>query len=63
MALGAAAATGGGIHTLAEWYDPTGRETALRRILLSLLDTVHQAAESLPGPEHGREPLLDTLRS
>ena len=29
---------GGGIHTLAEWYDPTGRETALRRILLTLLD-------------------------
>jgi tripeptide aminopeptidase len=31
--------TGGGIHTLQEWYDPTGRETALRRILLTLLDT------------------------
>ena len=31
--------TGGGIHTLHEWYDPTGRETALRRILLTLLDT------------------------
>ena len=30
---------GGGIHTLQEWYDPTGRETALRRILLTLLDT------------------------
>ena len=34
----AAGGTGGGIHTLAEWYDPTGRETALRRILLTLLD-------------------------
>jgi tripeptide aminopeptidase len=33
--------TGGGIHTLQEWYDPTGRETALRRILLTLLDTTH----------------------
>ncbi len=32
--------TGGGIHTLQEWYDPSGRETALRRILLTLLDTV-----------------------
>jgi tripeptide aminopeptidase len=32
--------TGGGIHTLAEWYDPTGRELALRRILLTLLATV-----------------------
>jgi tripeptide aminopeptidase len=31
--------TGGGIHTQQEWYDPTGRETALRRILLTLLDT------------------------
>ncbi len=35
--------TGGGIHTLQEWYDPTGRETALRRILLTLLDTAHIA--------------------
>jgi acetylornithine deacetylase/succinyl-diaminopimelate desuccinylase-like protein len=44
LALGIPAAalsaggTGGGIHTLAEWYDPNGRETALRRILLTLLD-------------------------
>ena len=35
----AAGGSGGGIHTLAEWYDPTGREIALRRILLLLLDT------------------------
>ena len=34
----AAGGSGGGIHTLAEWYDPTGRETAIRRILLTLLD-------------------------
>lgn len=33
--------TGGGIHTLAEWYDPTGREIALRRLLLTVLDTAH----------------------
>jgi tripeptide aminopeptidase len=39
---------GGGIHTLHEWYDPTGRETALRRILLTLLDTTHLTAESHP---------------
>lgn len=38
--------TGGGIHTLQEWYDPTGRETALRRILLTLLDTTQTAAET-----------------
>ncbi len=35
--------TGGGIHTLAEWYDPTGRELALRRILLTLLATLPSA--------------------
>jgi len=34
----ASGGTGAGIHTLAEWYDPTGRETALRRLLLTLLD-------------------------
>jgi tripeptide aminopeptidase len=42
IALGSGG-TGGGIHTLQEWYDPTGRGTALRRILLTLLDTVQQA--------------------
>ncbi len=41
IALGSGG-TGGGIHTLQEWYDPTGRETALRRILLTLLDTLQQ---------------------
>ncbi|MDQ2835533.1 MAG: peptidase M20, partial [Acidobacteriota bacterium] len=38
--------TGGAIHTLGEWYDPTGRELALRRILLILLDTVAQSAQT-----------------
>jgi di/tripeptidase len=42
IAIGAGG-LGGGIHTLAEWYDPTGRNTALRRILLTLLDTAHLA--------------------
>ncbi|GGA57108.1 peptidase M20 [Edaphobacter acidisoli] len=37
---------GGGIHTLQEWYDPTGRETALRRILLTLLDIVQTTSEA-----------------
>jgi tripeptide aminopeptidase len=41
---------GGGIHTLQEWYDPTGRETALRRILLTLLDTVQTTADSHSTP-------------
>jgi tripeptide aminopeptidase len=41
--------TGGtatGIHTLAETYDPTGRNLALRRILLLLLDACQLAAEA-----------------
>ncbi len=37
---------GGGIHTLAEWYDPTGRELALRRVLLLLLDACFAAVHS-----------------
>jgi hypothetical protein len=28
---------GGGAHSLNEWYDPEGRETGLKRILLTLL--------------------------
>ncbi|WP_158944174.1 M20/M25/M40 family metallo-hydrolase [Granulicella sp. S190] len=47
LALGSGG-TGGGIHTLQEWYDPTGRETALRRILLTLLDTLQTTADSTP---------------
>ena len=46
LALGSGG-MGGGIHTLQEWYDPTGRETALRRILLTLLDTAQLIAQSL----------------
>jgi tripeptide aminopeptidase len=45
IAIGAGG-LGGGIHTLQEWYDPTGRETALRRILLTLLDTTQTIADS-----------------
>jgi acetylornithine deacetylase/succinyl-diaminopimelate desuccinylase-like protein len=45
IAIGAGG-LGGGIHTLQEWYDPTGRETALRRILLTLLDTTQTTADS-----------------
>jgi len=44
LAIGAGG-TAGGIHTLHEWYDPTGRELALRRILLHLLDACTLAAE------------------
>ena len=45
IAIGAGG-LGGGTHTLQEWYDPTGRNAALRRILLTLLDTAHLAAEA-----------------
>lgn len=43
---------GGGIHTLQEWYDTTGRETALRRILLTLLDMTRTVAEPQAGLRH-----------
>ena len=47
IAIGAGG-TCSGIHTLQEWYDPTNRETALRRILLTLLDTLQTTA--VPSP-------------
>jgi tripeptide aminopeptidase len=46
IAIGAGG-VGGGIHTLQEWYDPTGRNPALRRILLTLLDTAQLAAQAI----------------
>ncbi len=36
IAIGAGG-SGGGAHTLHEWYDPTGRELGLKRILLTVL--------------------------
>ena len=36
IAIGAGG-TGGGAHTLHEWYDPAGRDLGLRRILLTVL--------------------------
>jgi acetylornithine deacetylase/succinyl-diaminopimelate desuccinylase-like protein len=47
IAIGAGG-VGGGIHTLQEWYDPTSRNAALRRILLTLLDSAHLAAHLVP---------------
>ena len=41
IAMGAGGRAGG-IHTTAEWFDSTGRELALRRILLVLLDVSSQ---------------------
>jgi hypothetical protein len=29
--------TGGGAHTLNEWFDPTGRELGAKRLFLTLL--------------------------
>jgi acetylornithine deacetylase/succinyl-diaminopimelate desuccinylase-like protein len=49
IAIGAGGA-GGGIHTPNEWYDPTNRTLALRRILLTLLDTAHLAAVATSPP-------------
>jgi len=36
---------GGGIHTVQEWYDPSGRNGALRRVLLTLLDSAQLAVQ------------------
>lgn len=47
LAIGAGG-TGGGIHTLNEWFEPDGRALALRRILLLLLDTCNVAANVQP---------------
>jgi tripeptide aminopeptidase len=47
LAIGAGG-TGGGIHTTDEWYSPTNRELALRRILLLLLDTCTLHASDIP---------------
>jgi tripeptide aminopeptidase len=49
IAMGAGG-IGGGIHTVQEWYDPTGRETALRRILLTLLDNTQTTADAHSTP-------------
>ncbi|MBW4037259.1 MAG: M20/M25/M40 family metallo-hydrolase [Acidobacteria bacterium] len=45
LAIGAGG-SGSGIHTLQESYDPTGRELALRRILLLLLDACSLTASA-----------------
>jgi tripeptide aminopeptidase len=45
LAIGAGGA-GWGIHTLQEGYDPTGRDLALRRVLLLLLDMCALTAET-----------------
>jgi di/tripeptidase len=44
MSIGAGG-DGGGIHTRIEWYDSSGRELALKRILLLLLLSCDQLAK------------------
>ena len=44
VAVGAGG-TGGGMHTLEEWFDPRGRDVALRRVLLLLLDCCRCAVD------------------
>jgi tripeptide aminopeptidase len=39
---------GGGIHTRGEWYDATGRELALKRILLLLLMALEDVSQTAP---------------
>jgi tripeptide aminopeptidase len=55
LAIGAGG-SGGGIHTLAEWYDPTGRDLALRRILLLLLDLCALASAGHLRPDRNQPP-------
>ncbi len=47
LAIGAGG-SGGGAHTLNEWYDPAGRDLGLKRILLLAL-TMSGVEEALPG--------------
>jgi len=44
IAIGAGG-NGGGAHSLQEWYDPSGREVGLKRILLTLLGVSGVAPE------------------
>jgi tripeptide aminopeptidase len=43
-----AGGNGGGAHSLQEWYDPEGRETGLRRALLTVLGIAGVAEEKSP---------------
>jgi tripeptide aminopeptidase len=40
-----AGGTGGGAHSLQEWYEPAGREMGLKRALLTLLGVSGLAEE------------------
>src|SRR6516165_5185641 len=47
IAIGAGG-NGGGAHSLQEWYEPTGRELGLKRVLLTLLEVAGVAPEKNP---------------
>ena len=47
IALGAGG-SGGGAHSLQEWYEPAGRERGLKRVLLTLLGVAGLAPEKGP---------------
>jgi hypothetical protein len=44
IAIGAGG-SGGGAHSLQEWYESDGREVGLKRVLLTLLATAGVTAE------------------
>jgi tripeptide aminopeptidase len=46
IAIGAGG-TGGGAHSLQEWYEPAGREMGLKRALLTLLEAAGLAQEKM----------------
>lgn len=48
-----AGGTSGNSHTLAEWYDPSGRAAGLKRALLVILGTVGIAAKQERGKDEG----------
>ena len=63
LAIGAGGA-GGGIHTTEEWFSPHGRELALRRILLLLLDTCNTYSQAAaPKPKHAADNELQDVPS
>jgi tripeptide aminopeptidase len=47
IALGAGG-SGGGAHSLQEWYEPAGRDMGLKRVLLTLLGVAGLAPEKGP---------------
>lgn len=51
----AAGGNAGGMHTIGEWFDGRGREIALRRLVLTILDTAHVLATGNGFTDRGSE--------